>query len=347
MNNDDIINLGEADMVPLASQLSQTMQAGLPLESGLRVLAQQTRGRRSRSALSKLSEDLERGVPLPVALKESAAGLPRSMKSLVSVGLETGHLSNVMRYCIERQQWSSSLRRQIWMTMSYPLVLVWTAWMIVGGILIWIVPMFNATMDDFGVELPLLSSVLFSISSFMAGVGWIPWLTITVGYWVFVLFLTQTTWGQRLACRLPLIDRAFHYAAITDLCSILALFVESGVPLQRAMRCSAEVTDDSWIRRRCESVAIRVEDGVPPARAALAADLPNAISHAFRHVHAQQIFAQSLRDLADIYRSRCLAHVQYVNTIIAPYSVGVVLFLIAICETAVFLPLFSVLRDLS
>jgi type II secretory pathway component PulF len=73
--NDEIFGSG-GDMLPIASQISQTIRARLPLESGLRALAEQTRSRRARRALRDLSDSLEQGVPLDIAIEKSSPDLP-------------------------------------------------------------------------------------------------------------------------------------------------------------------------------------------------------------------------------------------------------------------------------
>ena len=111
----------------LAGQLSQTIRAGLPLESALRALAAQSSSSRMRMALTKLSHSLENGMPLEQAFKETKTTLPDSLKSLIAVGIETGRMESVMRYCVERSQRAVSLQQYVWLSLSYPLFLVWMA----------------------------------------------------------------------------------------------------------------------------------------------------------------------------------------------------------------------------
>jgi len=347
VSNDDIINLGEGDLVPLANQLTHTIHAGLPLESGLRVLAQQTRGRRARLALLHLSDALERGVALPIALKESVSGLPRPMRLLVSVGLETGQMSNLMRYCIEREGRAAALRRQIWLTLSYPLFLVWSAWVLCGAILTLVVPQFRKIFDDFGAVLPGVTDQLFAVSSFAIDVMWVPWLILTCGYWLVILAVMGTSWGRRAAIHLPILHHIFRYAVLSDLCAILALFTESNTRLERAMSSAGDATEDLWIRRECHSFADLIQNGVPAERAIASLNFPHGLIHAFHHASDQKAFAESLRQLADLYQARCLVETEHFNAIITPFAIGIVLSLATISEAAIVLPMIKLLNDLA
>ena len=159
----------------------QAIRTGLPLESGLRALAEQTRSRRTREALLQLGENLERGMSLADALEVSNAELPRSMRALVQAGLETGRLDSVMQYCVEQSQRAISLRQQIWVSLSYPMFLVWFAMVICGGVLLRIAHPFRQILDDFGTELPDLTVVLMTVSSTMNG-AWLVrlWVVIAI-----------------------------------------------------------------------------------------------------------------------------------------------------------------------
>ena len=123
LNNDDAISRGKANSPVVAGQISQAIRTGLPLETGLRALAEQTRAGRTRRALMLLSERLEQGTPLADAMQNMDTHLPHSMAVLVEAGLETGKLDSVMQYSVEQSQRASWLRREVWTSLAYPLFL--------------------------------------------------------------------------------------------------------------------------------------------------------------------------------------------------------------------------------
>ena len=94
LNQQKIAELSNDDMLPIASQVNRAIRTGLPLESGLIALAEQSRSPKTRRALIALSERLQQGMPLAEAIHESSLGLPRAMGALVEAGLETGRLDS-------------------------------------------------------------------------------------------------------------------------------------------------------------------------------------------------------------------------------------------------------------
>ena len=349
-NNDEIIQLGDADFITMTGQVTQSIRTGLPLESGLRALAEQTRSRRSRQALIRMSESLEQGLPLVDALRVSDAALPRTMRVLVDAGLQTGRLDHVMQYCVEQSQRAISLRQQIWMFLSYPLFLIWFAMLICGGILLTIVPSFKKIFDDFGTEMPGLTVVLINFSDAMVNFGFLPWLTLMLfgplaAFIVLTMGLSKS--GHHWATSIPLIGRVFRDAALTDLCQLLAILVESGLSFPKALRFSGDASEDRWLKRKCLMVADDIDQGSTAEAGARLAALPNSMTQVFRGTNSERTFAEALRGLADIYSAQCFVTSQLINAVVAPFAVTAVIGFVGLTAIALFMPLIKLLNDLS
>jgi general secretion pathway protein F len=350
LSAEEIIELTDQDAIPASSHVHHAVKAGLPLESGIRALAEQTRSRTARRALLRLSEQLEHGVPLATALEESRAGLPRPMCALVEAGLEAGRLDGVMQFCVEQAQRSISLRQQVWMFLAYPMFLLWFAMVICGTIMLLMPRQFKKIFDDFGTELPGLTVVMIQLSDAMNSVGTLPWLILAlIGPVVAISFMVfgSSRSSQRWSTSIPVIGRCFRYAALNDLCRLLALLAESGLPLPRALRFAGSASEDQWLSRQCQLIAMDIEDGSPPATAVMMADLPSSLGQVFRTARSEKTFAEALRGLADIFAAQCFVSSQVINSVIAPFAVAAVLGLFGITTGAMFLPLIKLLNDLS
>jgi type IV pilus assembly protein PilC len=349
-NNDNIIELGEADLVPIAGQLCQTIQAGLPLESGLRVLAEQTRSWKTRRKLLELSQNLEQGMPLVEAINASRAGLPRQMQVLVQAGIESGRLDGIMRYCIEQLNRASSLRQSIWLALSYPIFLIWFSTLICGGILVVIVPSFRRIFDDFGTELPTITVGLLEMSSMLSFIGWQPWLLLMfagMGFYLLIIGCGLTKWGQRVMTSFPIVGRVFLYAALSDFCVILAALAESGLSVTKALQFAGESSDDPWVRRQSRVLVNEIDTGTPASSAAKTAGLPNSLCQVLRETSSEATFAQALRGLSDIYAAQCNVASSLANTVIAQFTVAFVVGFAGFVAIALFMPLIKLLNDLS
>src|SRR6185312_4144676 len=75
--------LTQAEVAQLTEQIAGLSAAGLPLGSGLLALADEQPSRRLRAVLRGLSQSLELGEPLEVALASESQHLPRHLLGLV------------------------------------------------------------------------------------------------------------------------------------------------------------------------------------------------------------------------------------------------------------------------
>ena len=350
LNNNDTADRGGANSPAVAGQISQAIRAGLPLEAGLRALAEQTRSRRTRRALVELSERLEQGTPLAEAMQNLGSHLPHSMSALVEAGLETGRLDSVIQYSVEQSQRASWLRREVWTSLAYPLFLVWFSAMICAFILVTIIPQFKRIFDDFGTELPGLTVVLIrfsdSIVNFWGIVG-TPFFYIPLGLCVLFFLLAQSGLMQRWATSIPLFGTVFRLATYSEFCQVLAILTEANLPFSKALRFAGAASDDRWLKRKCLMMAHDVEHGSTPDEAAMLSGLPNSLRQVFRHASSERTFIEALRGLADLYAARCSVSSRLVSTILEPFAVVVVMGFAGMTAIALFLPLIKLLNDLA
>ena len=350
VSNNDSPDHGDMGDLPIESQISQAVRVGLPLESGLRALAEQTSSRSDRQALLALSADLEQGTPLAEAMQKSGARLPRSMSALVAAGMESGCLDTVMQYSVEQSQRTTWLSQQIWTALAYPLALLWFGTSICLGILLAIIPQFKSIFLDFGTEIPGLTLAIVWMSDAVGTVGWVTILivmSLLALALIPLLVLGQTRIGRGWAASIPVLGMVFRLATLSDFCQILAVLLESRLPFPKALRFAASASDNPWLIRKCNRLSRLLEDGDTPDQAARLVGLPNSLSQVFRHASSDQTVIHALRGLSELFAARCSVSSRLIKTVFEPFAVITVVGFAGLTAIAVFLPLIKLLNDLS
>lgn len=353
MSKNDAIpeNRGEINS-SVAGQISQTIQAGLPLESGLRALAEQTRSLSVKTGLQTLAARLEQGIPLARAIQDTTLKLPRAMRALVSAGIETGRIDALMKYSIGQQQRSIYLKQQIWLSFAYPLFILWLAIFYCLGVLQFIMPKFKKMFDDFGTQLPELTRILIGLSDFVVNYLAPDWNRFVFVLGILVLSACMVyVWGsrtmQRNASLFPLIGRMFRFAALSDFCQVLSLLIESGLPFSSAIKLAGIASNDAWIATKCETMSQRIDEGASADDAARQVRLPNTVVQIMHNVVSQESFVKGLRGLSDIYAARSFLQTRLVTSMFAPFAIAVVVFFVGLCTLAMFMPMITLLNALS
>ena len=308
--------MSDLDASPLMSQIGQTIHTGLPLESGVRVLAEQTQSRRERQALLELSNRLESGIPLADALASLQSSLTPQMNALVAAGLQTGRLDAVMRFSIDQAARSISLRRQVWMSLAYPLFLIWLSLAVCTGIVFTIIPMIADLFTTDEVTSPLVNttntessivSLLKNVNEFIPQISWEHFLVmngISFALFIGLILFGLSKPARRWFASVPLIGPVFRFAALADLTQCLSTLIESQLPLGDAIRCAANASDDRWLQRQCSVIVSRIEEGDSASLAVARTHLPVTLSQVFRETASNRRLATALQQLSQIYESR-------------------------------------------
>lgn len=346
LTNDGFLTPSES----LASQLSRTISARLPLESALRALAAQNHSPRTRQALLELSKRLEEGMPLDQAYSQTKSALPPSLRPLIQIGIETGRMDAIMRYCVERSQRAISLQQSVWLSLSYPLFLMWMALSICSAIGLTVVPFFERVFDDFGTELPAFTEGMIRCARGFHTFGWFGSLLIPVGglcVWLLFILIGLRGSGATYFASIPVLGRIFQYAALAEFCELLAFLVQSEVSLSKVIMTAAESTENYWLKRKCRKLVREIEHGVAPGDAAAACYMPNTLAFAFREIDSQQQFVGAMHGLREVFASQAQVTARVVSRLISNLAITGVVVFVFLTGICLFIPLIKLLNDLS
>ncbi len=343
------------DLIALNDEIAGLINAGVPLELGLRSLGGTWRSTLARTA-EDLAERMSQGASLPEALAAEKGRFPTEYWAVVEAGLKAGRLPAALEYLTEFARNLRDMRQRIGLAAIYPAIVCGLAYCLFVG---------------FILQVPRMEDLYFSFR--LAVHGWLRFLRSlydTIGYWGpgAPIALAALAGGLALVRMLPTartggmggvrwlgavaffpgsgaIVRNFTLA---NFCDLFAVLVEHQVPLPDAAQLAAEATGDARFvqaanqvvgdLRRGESLATSL--GRHPA-------LPPLLKWMVGSAQGVGAIAAALRQAACIYRRRALYQAEWFK-LIAPLVLVVVLgggVLLAYALT-LFLPLIDFIKDL-
>src|SRR5262249_18298483 len=116
--------IGAADFIPFNQQLAQLTRPGLPIEQGLRLIAQALRRSRLKSSIQQLVTELERGVPLAQAFERHQKDFPPLYSRLLDAGIRAGNLPAMLLNIGRHAEMVNRLRGAVWRSLAYPLAVL-------------------------------------------------------------------------------------------------------------------------------------------------------------------------------------------------------------------------------
>src|SRR5262249_17292468 len=126
-----------------------------------------------------------------------------------------------------------------------------------------VVAQFETIFRDFGIPLPKVTIAMLAFSHalrnswegfvFLAGLALVLWVC-------FRLFLKASV-RRSIACRMPVVGTVWKYTSWAEFCHLLALLLETDLPLPEALRLTGEGLRNSELDQACQSMAKDVELG--------------------------------------------------------------------------------------
>jgi type IV pilus assembly protein PilC len=237
-----------------ARQLSTLQDAGLAILRSLRILEEQQKSGTLKRVIGYVADDIEGGATLSEAMAKHPKTFNRLFVNMVAAGEVGGVLDVILARVADFMEKSERLKSKIKGAMVYPVVVMTVAFLIVLGLMIFIIPTFSQVLTDMSdgkQGLPALTQGLLNISQWLLGnkglnaglVAISPFFVI-----MFFKFLRRFRYGRYaldwLKLHLPVVRRLVYLTTVARWTRTLATLIGAGVPILEAINITRETADN-------------------------------------------------------------------------------------------------------
>lgn len=325
-------------------------RSGRPLGPGLGALGSELPHGRLRQSLFELSAALNRGKPLDAALEEQKERIPPHLRGLVQGGLRSGRLGDILGRFSAYMAIGTELKRKLWLSMAYPIMSILVAISLFVFVNVVLVTQFENIFRDFGIPLPGLTVGILLISHVLRA-GWPALLIAVVAIvvlWLVLRIVLKPPDRRSLATKIPVIGGVWRYTSWAEFCHLLALLLESELPLPEALRLAGEGVQNSDLDRACQVMAGEVEQGGTLAKAMAARpELPSGLARLLRWATKQNAIAEILHMAGEMFEARARGQAMFAGTVMAVLSVVIVLWGVFSVVIGLMLPMVTLISKLS
>lgn len=256
--------ISAAELALLTRQLATLVESALPIEEALLAVAEQSSKPAQRNMMMAVRSKVVEGHGLADAMGEFPSVFDELYRAMVAAGEKSGHLDTVLNRLADYTERRQQTRSQITQAMIYPSLMMFFAIGIVLLLLTVVVPKIVGQFDHMGQDLPAITQLLISISSWLQAYG--VYLFIVLGVLaVLVQRLLQRPALKlkyhQLILRLPLLGKVSRGLNTARFARTLSILSSSAVPLLEAMRISADVLENKHIKNQIATAAVNVKEG--------------------------------------------------------------------------------------
>jgi len=335
------------ELTVMTRQLATMVSSGMTLLRAFYVLEDQVQNKLLKETLGAVRGDIEAGI----AFSESLARHPKIFSPLYVAMVRAGESGGVLESALDRVadqlEKDDSLRRQVKAAMMYPSVVLGFAFMVLIGLIAFIVPVFVDVFKDFGGELPLITRFTVGLSKGFTSY-WFLWIAAFIAIPMAFKAWRRSDWGRpqwdRVRLRLPFkIGDTVQKIALARWSRTLSALYSAGVPILHAIEVTGQTAGNHVVEQAMGDVIESVKSG-----GTIAAPLRDA--PIFPPMVAQMIAVGEetggldtmLTKVADFYEDEVAAAVKALTSILEPVMIVLVGGIVGFIVIAMYMPMFKV-----
>jgi type IV pilus assembly protein PilC len=332
-------------------QLSTLQDAGLPILRSLKILEGQCKPGVLKNSLGDIVEDIESGSTLSEAFAKHPKAFDRLYCNMIKAGEAGGALEAILQRLADFKEKSQSLKRRIKSAMVYPIVVIFVACVIVGFILYFIIPKFEAIFKDFGVPLPAMTKFLIGASHFVIKYFYLVFLA-PILFWIFIKLLYRNKTGayvcDRILLMIPVMGAIVEKSTVARTTRTLGTLVTSGVPILESLNIVRDTAGNAVFERAFTRIYESIREGETIAQPLREARIVDDIVVNMIDVGEETGDLDTmLNKIADNYDEEVEALVESLVSLLEPIMIVVLGGIIGFIVIALFLPLITLITKLS
>jgi type IV pilus assembly protein PilC len=331
----------------MTRQLATMISSGMTLLRAFYVLEEQIENKLLRDTVGAVREDIESGISFSEALAKHPKIFSPLYVAMVRAGEAGGVLEESLERVADQLEKDDSLRRQVKSAMAYPTVVLTFAFMVLIGLIAFIVPVFVGVFKDFGGELPLITKFTVGMSKAVTG-QWYILVAVGVGGFVGFKKWRKSDWGRpqwdRLRLRVPFkIGQTVQKISLARWSRTFSALYSAGVPIMQAIEVTGHTAGNAVVEEAMEAVIESVKSG-----GSIAAPLKEA--PIFPAMVAQMIAVGEetgnldtmMSKVADFYEDEVSAAIKALTSILEPVMIVLVGGIVGFIVVAMYMPMFKV-----
>ena len=332
-------------------QLSTLQDAGLPILRSLKILEGQCKPGVLKNALQDIVEDIESGQTLSEACAKHPKAFDRLYCNMIKAGEAGGALEAILQRLADFKEKSQSLKRRIKSAMVYPVVVIFVACVIVGFILYFIIPKFEAIFKDFNLPLPRMTIILIDASHFLIKYFYVVFLT-PLFIWIFIKLLYRNKTGayvcDRIALMIPVMGSIIEKSTVARTMRTLGTLVQSGVPILESLNIVRDTAGNAVFERAFTRIYESIREGETIAQPLKEARIVDDIVVNMIDVGEETGELDTmLNKIADNYDEEVETAVESLVSLLEPIMIVILGGIVGFIVIALFLPLVTLISKLS
>jgi type IV pilus assembly protein PilC len=339
--------VGVKDLKIFARLFGTMVNAGLPIDMCLQILADQTKNKTFRRAIADVHNSVSGGSSLAEAMAKHKRVFDNLFVHMIAAGEAGGALAMVFQRLAGYLEKADALARKVKGAMIYPIVIACVASGATIFMLIKVIPVFAKMFSDLGAELPGPTKFVLALS-LVVRKTFLPGLVVmAVGAFFFKRW-HRTEHGKlvvdRFLLKSPVVGKVIRKTAIARFTRTLGVLISSGVPILQGLDITAKTSGNMVIQLAIDKVRRSISEGknitVPMGESGV---FPPMVVQLVAVGEQTGRLAEMLGKIADFYDEEVDAAVSAMTSLIEPIVIVLMGGVIGGLLVSMYLPMFDMI----
>ena len=334
------------DVVIFSRQFATMIDAGLPLVQCLDILSSQQENAEFKSVLIEVKGSVEGGSTFADSLRKHPKVFDDLYVNLIAAGEIGGILDTILNRLCGFMEKSERLKGKIKSAMTYPTAVIVIAAIIVTGLLIFVVPIFQGMFEGMGRALPVPTQIVVNLSNAMKKAWWLIGIIIA-GIIIGLKQAYKTPKGRRIMdivfLKLPIVGDLIKKTAVARFTRTLGTMLSSGVPILEALEIVAKTAGNVVIMEAIMQARTSLSQGKTLAEPLMETKVfPGMVTQMISVGETTGALDAMLSKIADFYEEEVETAVDGLTALIEPMLMAFLGVAVGGLVIALYLPIFQV-----
>lgn len=237
----------DAEIVVFNSQLQLMVRSSVPIVETLGILATQQTNPVLGAVVKDIADAVTAGHSLTAAFGQHEEIFDTVYLSLLEAGERSGTLAHMLERISGHLTFKASIRARAKSAMIYPAVVMGTAFVVVLGLIIFVLPNFAEVFEQFDAQLPPLTVFLLFLSRSLRGYWYVYIGLISFVVWRIRAWLRDARHGlamETVLLSLPLVGPLITAIVLARICRTLGELLSSGITVVKALELTEATAGD-------------------------------------------------------------------------------------------------------
>lgn len=325
-------------------ELSVLLGAGITIKEALTLLLENQKKEADKKLYSSVLNDIIGGKAFSKAVIDTGKFSEYEYYSL-KIGEETGNIAKITEQLAVFFERKNEQRRIVIAALTYPMIILSTAILVIIFMLNYVVPMFQDIFKQNNVELPWITKMIISLSSFLKSYGtyfFILGIIGILGIKIFNKNYNFRKFTQGILLKIPVFGSFIKKVYLAQFTQAISLLTSSKIPILNSIQLVSKMIQFVPLQEDLIKVEERIMKGL-----SLNESLKNSKMFDNKMISLVKVSEETnqtdfvFKQLNEQYNQEVTQQSKIMSTILEPFIILIVGLIVAVLLVAMYLPMFQ------